>query len=87
MKIVLEFPFSEADLENAQGASERGNPGPLRDLCRKEVDRFESVMRQHPDYQDGLVRIERLAVEGYLYQKVRGHIDAETENNNHPAEG
>lgn len=77
MKIELEFPFSEAELRDALREVETtGKPDPLRILCRKEVDRFEAVAKQHPDYRDGLVRIERFAVEGYLFQKLRGHIDA-----------
>lgn len=87
MKIEIELPFSEEELEQAVAAATQANPGPLRGLCQKEVDRFESMMRQHPDYSDGLVKIEKFAVEGYLYQKLRGHIDAETETGNLPKEG
>jgi len=86
MKIELEFPFSEDDLEKAKSAAEGGDPGPLRGLCQKETSRFEAMLRQHPEYSDGLVKIERLAVEGYLYQKIRGHVDATSENSNHPLE-
>lgn len=76
MNFVLEFPFTEAELKSAQEEASRGNAGPLRVLCQKEVEAFEACMKQHPDYADGLVRIERFAVEGYLYQKLRGHIHA-----------
>lgn len=58
----------------------------LRDLCREEVDAFENVMRRHPDYRDGLARFERFAVEGYLYQKIRGHLDATISTSNLPKE-
>lgn len=74
MNLTLELPFTEAELQSAQEEAGRGNAGPLRDLCRKEVEVFEHLVREHPGYIDGLVRIERLAVEGYLYQKLRGHI-------------
>ena len=47
---------------------------PLLALCRKEVESFESMLRQHPDYRDGLTKIERSAIEGYIYQKLRGHV-------------
>jgi hypothetical protein len=80
MKIELEFPFSEAELRSAlQAVEETGKPTPLRVLCQKEVSRFEATAKQHPDYADGLVQIERFAVEGYLFQKLRGHIDANPE--------
>jgi len=74
MKLELEFPFSESELTEAKKESDRGNALPLRVLCRKEVEAFEASMVLHPDYSDGLVKIERLAVEGYIYQKLRGHI-------------
>jgi hypothetical protein len=77
MKIEIELPFSEAELKSALEAAEQFNNHPLRALCQKEVARFETSVKQHPDYTDGLVRIERFAVEGYLYQKLRGHIDEE----------
>lgn len=86
MKIEIELPCSEEELSQALAAAEQANPGPLRGLCQKEVARFESMMRQHPDYSDGLVRIEKFAVEGYLYQKLRGHIDAKAETGNLPEE-
>ena len=47
----------------------------LRSLCRNEVGVFESVVQQHPHYPEGLSRFESFAVEGYLYQKIRGHVD------------
>ena len=47
----------------------------LRCLCGKEVDLFDAYLRQYGrEYADGLAKFERLAIEGYLYQKVRGHI-------------
>jgi hypothetical protein len=74
MNFTFELPFNEAEFEAAQEEAAKGNAGPLRALCRNEVEAFETWIRGHPDYSDGLVRIERLAVEGYLYQKLRGHI-------------
>ena len=76
MKIELSLPFSEEELRVALEQADKGKSDPLRALCQKEVARFEQAARQHPAYRDGLVIIERRAVEGYLYQKLRGHIDA-----------
>jgi hypothetical protein len=84
MKLTIDLPFSEAEFAHAQEAARQGNAGLLRLLCQKEVSRFEAKMRTHPDYSDGLVRIERLAVEGYLYQKWRGHVDEAEEVYNIP---
>jgi len=58
------------------------DPKFLRSLCRKEVERFEQYCTAvDPNFQDGsgFVRIEANAVEGYLYQKLKGHIDAHHE--------
>lgn len=74
MRLVIDLPFSESELNVAKEEASKGNAAPLRALCRKELEAFEAVMRKHPDYADGLVKIEKLAVEGYLYQKLRGHI-------------
>lgn len=87
MRIEISLPWSEDELHEAGEAAQRGNSGPLRALCRKEVERFEDVLRQHPDYADGLVKIERLAVEGYLYQKLRGHLDEKAAAHNLHQEG
>lgn len=80
MNIELTFPWNEEEMKAAKDAAEKGDPKPLRLLCRKEVGHFEKVIREHPDYRDGLVQIERLVVEGYLYQKIRRHIDAPASN-------
>lgn len=53
----------------------RNGGDPLRALCRKEVDAFEEKLRQHPHYPEGLSRFERFAIEGYVYQKIRGGFD------------
>ena len=76
MNLEFSLPFTTEELAAAQDAIAKGNALPLRSLCRKEVARFELAVRQHPDYRDGLVMIERRAVEGYLYQKLRNHIDS-----------
>lgn len=86
MDYPFELPFTESELTSAQAEATRGNAGPLRDLCQKEVAAFEVCIRQHPDYTDGLVRIERLAVEGYLYQKLRGRIRAKAAPSHLPSE-
>lgn len=60
----------------------------LRSLCRNEVNAFEAyVQRTDPQFRDGLARFERLAIEGYLYQKVKGHLDANTKADGLPMEG
>jgi hypothetical protein len=57
----------------------------LRSLCQKEVETFEQYVRSvDGQFRDGLSRFERLAISGYLYQKVRGHIDA-FQADNHPS--
>lgn len=77
MKITFDFPFSEAELQDAKAAvKERHDALPLRLLCRREVGFFERQAMQHPDYSDGFTRIERFVVEGYLVQKLLGHVDA-----------
>jgi len=87
MQTEIQLSCSEEELRAAKAQAQNGNPVPLRALCRKEVDRFEAELRKHPDYSDGLVKIERFAVEGYLYQKLRGHLDAKSTTDNFPEEG
>lgn len=49
----------------------------LRDLCQKEVESFDQYVRVvDPQFADGLSKWECRAIEGYLYQKLKGHIDA-----------
>lgn len=51
----------------------------LKSLCRKEVNRFEQYCNAtDPNFRDGagFVKIEALVLQGYLYQMVKGHIDA-----------
>lgn len=86
MKLELEFPFSADDFREAVDEAKQGNAGPLRDLCQKESERFEAMIRCHDHYKDGLVRIERLVVQGYIYQKLRGHVDAAKEPRGLPPE-
>ena len=80
MKIEFSFPFTEQELNEALVAREKGDPKPLRFLCRKEVQCFNDTLRDHPDYRDGLVLIERRVVEGYLYQKIKGRIHENPSN-------
>ena len=83
MKLTIELPFSESDFSQAVTAAERGDGKPLRTLCQIEVALFEQYVRvADPSFADGLVQIEKLAVQGYLYQKMRGHIDATDRNPN-----
>jgi hypothetical protein len=64
-----------------------GGPDQLRSLCRKEVDRFDEYLRRtDPQFRDGLARFERLAIEGYIYQKAKGHLDASEETDHLPVE-
>lgn len=86
MNLTFALPFTETELKAANEEAGRGNAGPLRALCQKEVRAFEDSMKTHPDYSDGLVKIERLAVEGYLYQKIRGHIHEKAAPGNLPTE-
>lgn len=53
---------------------------PLIALCRNEVDNFDRKLRAFGhEFSDGLAKFERLAIEGYLYQKLRGHLDEKKE--------
>jgi hypothetical protein len=64
-------------IENTDADPLVKSPGYLRSLCQKEVSRFEEYVRaEDPQFADGLSRFEKLAIEGYLYQKARGHVDA-----------
>lgn len=75
---VIKIPVSSEDeLEAALAAADKGESGPLRSLCQKEVERFDSYLkRSDPSFHEGLVRIEKLAIEGYIYQQLRGHVDS-----------
>ena len=60
----------------------------LRDLCRKEVESFDSYLRSvDPQFTDGLAKWEVRVVEGYVYQKLKGHIDAHHHPDHNPKEG
>lgn len=49
---------------------------PLKALCREEVEKFHQyLLKFGGEFKDGLAKFERVAIEGYLYQKIRGHID------------
>jgi hypothetical protein len=73
---MSEIAFKIEDEEVAASVAMGGQS--LRDLCHKEVDLFDKYLRQFgSQYADGLARFERLAIEGYLYQKIRGHLDSD----------
>ena len=71
MKLVV-----ETDEERA--ASKEGGQV-LINLCRKEADSFDTYLRGCGIelYEDGLAKWEKEALAGYLYQKIRGHLEPE----------
>lgn len=73
---MADFKLEIVDPEVAEDAAKGGKP--LRDLCRIEAENFDRYLRNcgHPEYAQGLAQWERFVIEGYLYQKIRGHIDA-----------
>jgi hypothetical protein len=67
------------DAESQQLVSEGGPP--LRDLCRKEAELFDTYLRTagaevDAVWADGLASWEREAIAGYIYQKLRGRVDS-----------
>jgi hypothetical protein len=73
----MDDPLFTMTLEGADQERLTRDPSYLRSLCQKEVSRFvDYVQHEDPQFRDGLAKFERLAIEGYLYQKARGHIDA-----------
>ena len=71
-KIIVDLSVTEPneDLEPARNGGQV-----LRDLCRKEVDSFDEYLKNYGgDYTTGLAHFERMAIEGFLYQKIRGHL-------------
>jgi hypothetical protein len=73
----------EADQERV-----RSDSAYLRDLCRKEAACFDEYLRTtDPQFRDGLARFELLAIEGYLYQKAKGHFDESNPDHSHSVEG
>jgi len=77
----------EGDPEEVERLLRGGDP--LRVLCRNECDRFDKYLREAVGgtYASGLANWERFAVEGFLYQKLRGHVDAYIEEGRVPAGG
>lgn len=68
IRVVIDDPAVAAKLKS--GGDD------LKDLCRKEVERFHQYLQKFGgDYAEGLTNWEKSVVEGYLYQKIRGHID------------
>jgi hypothetical protein len=53
------------------------NPEELKKLCRKETDAFERLMRQQDSTFGSLAGFERMAIQSYLYQKLRGRLNEE----------
>jgi len=78
---MIEFEFrvktEKATPEELEALTKGGEL--LRCLCGKEVDLFDAYLRNYGrEYAEGLAKFERLAIEGYLYQKVRGRLDETT---------
>jgi hypothetical protein len=68
-------------------AKEVANGGdPLKLLCRKECDLFERCMQEQDPTFGPLAQFERMAVQSYLYQKIRGRIGASTSQGQHSEE-
>jgi len=88
MKIELDFAdFQEDELELAVSTADKGNSEPLRSLCRKEVESFDRYLRSvDPQFREGLAKFERMSIEGYLYQKLRGRFDAKKSQPGLPTE-
>ena len=78
VKFILKLEGEPKEIEEL--VSKGGNP--LRYLCQKEVECFDqyvrSFARDRPDigsdYATGIPRFEREAIEGYLYQKLKGRV-------------
>ena len=66
-------------IDDPQLAEQVRDGGPsLRSLCQKEVDAFDAYLRRYgAEYAEGLAKFERLAIEGYIYQKIRGHLETD----------
>lgn len=72
------FDIKLRGIENAVRVAK--DPDQLRSLCRDEVNKFDQYLRRYgEEYVDGLSKFERLAIEGYLYQKLRGRVDAQND--------
>lgn len=78
--------ISQATKEEVSALSNGGEP--LRVLCRKEIESFSAYLMEYGgDYAEGLARFEQFAIEGYLYQKLRGHLDDAKTSDNAPLDG
>ncbi len=54
------------------------DPEALKALSRREAGVFDAWLREkEPEYHDGLVPIERLAIAVYIYKKLAEQFDAE----------
>ena len=75
-----------SDPELAEKAAKGGEV--LRDLCRKEVDKFGQYLRQNEaGWSDGLSTWESQILKTYLYQKIRGRVDPAVAPDDLPQEG
>ena len=81
MRMLILMSDIALKIEDEELANEVATGGQsLRNLCRKEVEYFDKYLRQHGgEYKEGLAKFEALAIEGYLYQKIRGHLDEKTD--------
>ena len=80
--VTFNLVVDESKATEEEKAALRNGKEPLRVLCRKEVDRFDLYLRTNDhQFSEGLAPFERLVLEGYLYQKVRGHLDASQSSN------
>ena len=80
-KIIAKIDGCESQAEEE---ALRNGGDPLRTLCRKEVESFSAWLHgwaaslpegaPGSEYQEGLAKWERRVVEGYLYQKIKGHF-------------
>jgi len=87
MRIELEFDAPQEEFDAAVETAAKGNAEPLRSLCRKEVESFEQYLKaSDPQFREGLAKFERMSIEGYLYQKLRGHLDAKKSQPGLPTE-
>ena len=74
---MITVTIEDAELAAAAKAEPVGDDtrDALLGLCRKEVDSFDRYLRRYgKEYAGGLSAFERRVVEGYIYQKLRGHV-------------
>lgn len=80
--------MSDFELKFTGDEKALGDPELLKALCQKEVASFEAYVKaSDPWFSDGLVKVERLAIAGYLYQKAKGRLDVQSGESDIPMEG